>query len=186
MASSYRRSLEDWLSNLDVSADSVIDIGGSQLPVSKRVKSWDVIDYKIADLPNPHVDSPKPDIEVDMNYPNTFDEKYQVVFCLEVFEYIWNPVEAFKTLRRATQDGGTIYVTFPSIYPLHQPIGDDALRYMPAGIQKLAQNAGLVLVSMTPRKLHTNMWQQAISAEGMRAAKGEDHNFSGWICEFRK
>lgn len=186
MSSSYRQELDKWIATLEVSADSVLDIGGSQLPIKKRVKSWDVIDYKIADLPNPHVDSPKPDIEIDMNYPNTFDEKYQVVFCLEVFEYVWNPVEAFKTLHDVTQEGGTIYVSFPSIYPLHQPIEDDALRYMPAGIQKLAQHAGLVVANMTPRRFDTNMWQQTISAEGLRAAKGEDHNFSGWICEFRK
>lgn len=186
MASSYRRTLEEWLANLDVSADSVLDIGGSQLPVNKRVRSWNVIDYKIADLPSPHKDSSKPDIEINMNQKNDTVEQFAVVFCLEVFEYIWNPVQAFKTLHDVTQEGGTIYVSFPSIYPLHQPIEDDALRYMPAGIQKLAQHAGLVVANMTPRRFDTNMWQQTISAEGLRAAKGEDHNFSGWICEFRK
>lgn len=186
MSSSYRDTLNAWLSKLEVSADSVLDIGGSQEKVSKRVKSWNVIDYKIADLPTPHVGSPLPDIEVDMNRKASFDQEYDVVFCLEVFEYIWDPATAFRNLATATKFGGTIYATFMSQYPLHQPVEDDALRYMPAGIKKLAQHSNLVVADMIPRRFETDAFYKFFSAERMRAAKNEDLNFSGWIVEFRK
>lgn len=187
MSSSYRLELDKWISNLEVKAYRVLDVGGSQLPAKGRTKSWDVGEYKIADLANPHVDSPKPDIELDLNYYHgTSEETYDYIFCLEVFDYIWNPGFAFLTLYTLLAPGGTLWVTFPSIYPLHQPIEDDALRYMPGGIKKLAEHSGLKIVQMIPRRFETLGWDHTIRAERMRAAKHQDHNFSGWIVEFTK
>ena len=191
MSSSYRNSLNNWLANLDVKVDRVLDIGGSQLPLPKRVKSWDVKEYLIADLPNPHKDSPKPDIEMDLNefyklsdlIPN---RDFDMIFCLEVFDYIWNPAQAIDNIMCLMKKGGTAWVTFVSIYPLHQPVEDDALRYMPGGIRKLAESVGLEIVQMIPRRFETNHWEQTYRAERMRAAKHEDHNFAGWIVEMRK
>jgi SAM-dependent methyltransferase len=186
MSSSYRNSLNEWLSSLDVSANRVLDIGGSQEKVKDRVKSWDVKEYLIADLPNPHKDSPKPDIEMDLNKPFNGLDKYDLVFCLEVFDYIYDPLTAFKNISKILEIGGTAWVSFPSIYPLHQPVEDDALRYMPGGIQKLANASDLELVQMIKRRPETNLWERFYRTERMRAAKHEDHNFTGFIVEFRK
>lgn len=189
MSSSYRLSLNNWLANLDVKADRVLDIGGSQLTMPKRVKSWDVGEYQIADLPEPHEDSPKPDIELDMNMtPMMADDfgEYDLIFCLEVFDYVFNPVDAFRRINSLLKDGATAWVTFPSIYPLHQPVEDDALRYMPGGIKKLAAAVGLTIEEMIPRRFETDAWDRTIRAERLRAAKHEDHNFSGWIVRFTK
>jgi len=191
MSSSYRLELNKWLSQLEVKADRVLDIGGSQEQMPPRVKSWDVKEYIIADLPNPHKDSSKPDIELDLNF-DEYDElishvgKYDLVFCLEVFDYVYDPMVAFKTIQTLLKQGCTAWVTFPSIYPLHQPVEDDALRYMPGGIRKLAEAVGLTVVQMIPRRFESSGWDNTIRAERMRAAKHEDHNFSGWIVEFRK
>lgn len=188
MGSSYRNSLDQWLRELEVKADSVLDIGGSQLPVKGRTKSWDVKKYLIADLSDPHVDSPKPDIELDLNSTEMPEDygQYDLVFCLEVFEYVYNPWAAFRTLAGVMKKGATAWVSFPSFYPLHQPIDDDALRYMPAGIVKLANAHYLKLEEMIKRRPETNALQQFFSAERLRAAKGEDHAFTGFICRFTK
>lgn len=191
MSSSYRLTLENWLKELDVKADSVLDIGGSQLPIKGRTRSWDVKDYKIADLPNPHVGSPKPDYELDLNLPYSkeFREgciKFDVVLCLEVFEYVWNPRNALEYVEMLLKEKSTAWVTFPTFYPLHQPIEDDCLRYMPAGIRKLAEAVGLEIVQIIPRRPETNALLQYFGAERLRAAKGEDHMFMGFIVEFRK
>jgi hypothetical protein len=186
MSSSYRQELNKWLSRLDVKTDRVLDIGGSQEALSPRVKSWDVGEYLIADLPSPHKDSPKPDIEMDLNKSFGNLQHYDMIFCLEVFEYVYDPLTAMKTISTLLSTKGTAWVTFPSVYPMHQPIEDDALRYMPGGINKLAEAVGLTIVQMIPRRFETGAWNQTISAEGLRAAKGEDHNFSGWIVEFKK
>jgi SAM-dependent methyltransferase len=187
MSSSYRNSLNKWLSQLEVKADRVLDIGGSQEQMPGRVKSWDVEEYQIADLPEPHKDSPKPEVELDLNVGGCgLENDIDLVFCLEVMEYVWNPYMAFEEIARVLKPGGTAWVSFPSFYPLHQPVEDDALRYMPGGIRKLAKAAGLTVVQMIPRRPETNLLQQFYSAERLRAAKGEDHAVLGWIVEFTK
>lgn len=187
MSSSYRNTLNAWLSSLDVVASKVLDIGGSQESLSGRVRSWKVDEYLVADLPNPHKDSPKPDIEMDLNVTKPFAlEDYDLIFCLEVFEYVYDPVNAMKLIASQLTPGGTAWVTFPSVYPLHQPIEDDALRYMPAGIEKLAARARLNIIEMIPRRPETTAWQNFISAERLRAAKNIDHAFLGYIVRFEK
>lgn len=191
MSSSYRIELDKWLKTLEIKADSVLDIGGSQVSLKPRVKSWDVKKLLIADLPEPHEDSPKPDIEMDINEsmlknPEAYKEQFDMVFCLEVFDYVWNPSFAMINIWTLLKEGGTAWVTFPSFYPLHQPVEDDALRYMPAGIAKLADYASLTIEQMIKRRPETNMLQQTWSAERMRAAKHEDHSFTGFIVELKK
>lgn len=191
MSSSYRNSLNEWLAQLEVNADRVLDIGGSQEKLPPRVKSWNVKEYLIADLPEPHKDSPKPDIEMDLNVSMlknlaAYQRQFDMVFCLEVFDYVWNPSFAMINMWTLMKEESTAWVTFPSVYPLHQPVEDDALRYMPGGIKKLADYASLEIVQMIPRRFETNLWDQTIRAERTRAAKHEDHNFQGWIVEMRK
>lgn len=186
MSSSYRLELDKWLSQLDVKADRVLDIGGSQLPIKGRTKSWDVKEYLIADLPEPHVGSPKPDIEVDMNQGWASLQTFDLIFCLEVFDYIWSPSIAVQNIANSLSNNGIAWVTFPSFYPLHQPIEDDALRYMPGAIKKLVQASGLKIVEMVPRRAETDMLTRTWSAERMRAAKNEDHNITGWIVCLQK
>lgn len=190
MSSSYRLELNKWLANLNVKADRVLDIGGSQEPVKGRTKSWDVKDYLVADLPEPHKDSPKPDIELDLNIssPELYkrENMFDMVFCLEVFDYVYDPSRAFDNISWCMKKGGKAWISFPSIYPLHQPVEDDALRYMPGGIKKLADSVGLKVEEIIYRRPETNGWQQFYTAERMRAAKHEDHNFTGFIVELKK
>ncbi len=139
MSSSYRIELDNWLSQLDVTASRVLDIGGSQLPVKGRTKSWNVKEYLIADLPEPHVGSPKPDIELDMNYQRSAEgDQFDLIFCLEVFDYVFDPIASMGNLSTYLKPNGTAWVTFPSFYPSHNPIEDDALRYMERQCYKAA------------------------------------------------
>lgn len=190
MSSSYRLELDKWISQLDVRAGRVLDIGGSQLPAKGRTKSWEVGTYLIADLAEPHIDSPQPDIVLDLNTwaVNSLEHMsgFDLIFCLEVFDYVYDPMTAFQAVEYYLKPGGRAWVTFPSVYPLHQPVQDDALRYMPGGIEKLAKHSGLTILQMIKRKPETDAWGNFYRAERMRAAKHEDHNFTGLIVEFTK
>jgi len=186
MGSSYREELNKWLSELNIKADKLLDIGGSQVSLKPRVRSWDVKELLIADLPDPHEDSPKPDVELDLNVKQKTFQVVDMIFCLEVFDYIYDPMTAMQNISNMLEEGGTAWVSFPSFYPLHQPVGDDALRYMPAGIVKLAEQSGLSVEQMIKRRPETNLFESFFRAERMRAAKHEDHNFTGFICEFSK
>lgn len=188
MSSSYRLELDRWLAQLDVKADRVLDIGGAQLPVKGRTKSWDVGEYVIADLPEPHAGSPEPDEIVNLNIPYSYQlgGGHDLVFCLEVFDYIYDPRTALKNIEFYLGSDATAWVTFPAFYPHHQPIEDDALRYMEGGIRKLAAAVGLEIVQMIKRRPETNLLDAFYRAERMRAAKHYDHAITGWIVEMKK
>ena len=190
MSSSYRMELDKWLKGLDVKAKTVLDIGGSQLPVRGRTKSWDVWQYFIADLPNPHKDSPKPDIEFNLEKQDWGYEygelKADLVFCLEVFDYIVLPDCALANLKDMVTTNGAIWATFPFLYPTHQPIEDEGLRYTENSIYRLADMVGLKVTEMIRRRPETNAIENLWRSERMRAAKGYDHNVTGWIVKMEK
>jgi SAM-dependent methyltransferase len=126
-----RNQLEAWLKNLSIEADSVADVGGRKLPVKSRVGSWKVQRYDILDLP-----------EYDLNQVWGVAETYTVVFCLEVFEYLYNPLQAMKNLFQLLKPNGVLYASFHFIYPHHGPRECDFLRYTQWGVDKLLGEAG--------------------------------------------
>lgn len=194
VASSYRITLENYLAEVDVKADLVIGVGDSQNHTKGRTRSWDVKEYIIADIPQPHKDSPAPDLVLDLNYGyggvnkdvHGYAGMADVIFCLEVFDYVYNPLNATILLQNLLKRGGRLIVSYPTIYPHHQPIEDDALRYMEGGIRKLADRAKLKIVDIAPRRPESILFDQFIRAERMRAAKHFDHNVTGYIVEYTK
>jgi SAM-dependent methyltransferase len=167
MSSSYRLELDKFLSNLVVNADVVLDIGGSQLPLPKRVSSFRADQYIIADLP---------ELEFQAN----------LVVCLEVFDYVWDPATAFLNIARHMKPNGQAIISFPFMYPTHQPIEDDALRYTEGGIKKLADHAGLRITKIVARRPETQAVEFLWRSERMRAARHYDHNVTGWIVMLEK
>ena len=182
MSSIYREQLEAWLKGLDVKSQSVLDIGGSQLPVKDRVASWDVDDYKILDLEIPHKGN-SPDIVCDLNINTNLSFTYfNIAFCLEVMEYIWNPLEALNNIKRLLWHGGILYITFPFVYPHHNPKGQDSLRYTRWGAEKLLNEAGFKVEEIIPRMASgglANFYQ----TQRMRPCDGINHDEVGYIIK---
>lgn len=194
MSSTYRARLEDWLSQQDVKAEWLLDIGGSQQSLPKRVKSWQVKHYLIADLPNPHEKNNNVDIEFDLNrygktqqglisYKGMFDK----VFCLEVFEYIYNPLFAMQSLMDFVKPGGSVIISAPFYYPVHEPVENDYLRYTEAGLIKIASEVGLQHKITYNRLANSNALEQVNAIEKLKASKNfNNHNNLGFIMEFVK
>jgi len=180
MSSYTRQQLESWLKTIDVSG-KVIDIGGSQNPIKGRTKSWDVDDYKILDLEEPHECKQKPDYTADLNYD--FVEEYpnvvvdagdsDIAFCLEVSEYWWNPVQALKNIALLLKQGGVLYISFHFVYPVHNPIIYDYIRYTENGVMKMLIKAGFDIETITPREMTDGQagWDMFVVEEKMRPAK---------------
>jgi len=194
MSSIYRESLEKWLRELDISSEWAIDVGGAQQSLPKRVKSWDVKNYLIADLPNPHRANEKIDIEIDLNKCNRTNKSLMNykgmadrVFCFEVFEYIYNPMFAMESLSFMLKKGGKLYLSAPFYYPVHEPIEDDCLRYTEQGLKKLAELNKLQHIKTDYRLANGNGLLQAISDNRLKASKAhQNHNVLGFIMEFEK
>lgn len=181
----YRDQLEIWLKQLHIKAKSVIDIGGAANPVSKRVASWDVENYVILDNGLEEMKQ-KPDIFKDINQRINPGVQYDVAFCLEVFEYVWNPVVAMQNVYDFVKRGGYAFISFPTIYPFHQPEEFDCLRYMKPGIEKLLDHAGFERWNITPRRATAGHEYLAsfYQSEGMHPVRGSQQVYDiGYMIE---
>jgi SAM-dependent methyltransferase len=173
MSSYHRIQTEDWLKTIDVKADRVLDIGGSQLPIKGRTKSWDVKEYKILDLYEPHECNVNPDMLIDINEDmylnqNEKDKLFDVAFCIEVSEYFYNPMKAFKNINSLLVSGGILYITFPFVYGCHKPSGKDFLRYTPIGAEELLRKTGFKILEHKYRKTNGNQLGDFYKQEKMK------------------
>lgn len=175
MSSTYRKALEEYLSGLEIRAERVLDVGGAQLPVKDRVKHWDVKDYAIVDLPMPHEGDVGAHVPFDLN--SAADPHLQpadVVFCLEVMEYIWDPAMAVSNLARMMKKDGELHISFPYFYPPHEPYERDYMRYTLAGAKKLIAEAGLETVELVERPCLGNGMMEVIEDNALRPSKRMD------------
>lgn len=174
--SKTRDQLEGYLKKLDIKADAVLDVGGSQRPVNARINTWNVKDYVVFDLPQPHETVLAPKITGDLNKPCSFFPLFDVVFCLEVFDYIYDPMTAARNLADATKQGGTLYVSFPFVYPVHNPMEDDTLRYTEFGAKKILELSGFKVEDIFYRTADPEVIMELYHHEGMRAARNYKHH----------
>lgn len=186
MSSFYRQQLETYLSCLDIDAESVLDIGGAANPVKGRVRKWNVKRYDIADNEQEEKAKGVGDIFVmDLNYPTIIGKKYDIVFCLETMEYVFDPVQATQNIATLTRDGGVAYITFPFLYPHHNPVDTDYLRYTRVGVEKLLDVAGFSKSEIEPRtQMGEKRIQEWYTSEKMHAAKGwPGHDWIGFVVK---
>lgn len=150
MPSNIRRQLETWLKTIDVKCDSCLDVGGVVLPVKSRTKSWNVSDYKILDSCSSKRGTTT-DYMGDINYPIDELPQFDVVFCLEVMEYIWNPAMALHNISNFLKPNGILYISFHLFFPHHHPSDIDYLRYTRRGIERLLKETGFKVEEIIPR-----------------------------------
>lgn len=236
--SKTRKQVEDWLKTIENVKGNVLDIGGSQNPIIKRLNNTSLFidDYKILDLENPHECEEKPKIIWDLNESLIVDVEYDacpicgasawdnpfacsdncqfnggeldgcgdayhsvvrtekrfkypvlkdyfdIAFCIEVSEYLYNPLQALQNINNFLKSGGLLYISFNFIYPVHNPVKYDYLRYTPNGAIKLLQEAGFKIEEVVPR---FGKWN--IKMDDMRPAKKYDkHNWVGCCICARK
>lgn len=189
MSSVSRIQLEEWLKTIDVEGD-VIDIGGSQNPVEKRTKSWNVSKYQILDFEIPHECKKKPDMICDIQSESHWSEEFDVAFCLEVAEYWHDPMTAFKEINKLLKQEGVLYISFHWLYGLHNPKGEDCLRYTKNAIEKLAKNTGFAIGSIETKEITNRgvlLLEDFYRGEGMRLDfNNHDLFHEGYLCKFRK
>lgn len=208
MSSFSRVQLEAYLKGLDVKAKTVLDIGGAQAPIKGRTHSWEVEDYVILDngegeikegvefvkgdiqdfaklLLEPSLASVsgKRLLEYNPNGDSVFIEnrkikQFEAVFCLEVSEYLINPIAAMNSLRELVAPKGMLIMSFQFLYPLHPPTGKDYLRYTRYGVLKLLESHGFKVEEYVPRLLkNKELWNTLMAEEGYRFDRSVDPAF---------
>lgn len=182
MSSYYRQKLEDYLKTQSVVGGKVLDVGGSQLPINKRLKVFEPDECTILDIGN---FGTKPDITGDLNKKGNWlvddFKKFDTAFCLEVFEYVYDPIIALHNIVFFLKEDGVLYITFPFLYPIHPPSGTDFLRYTKYGAIKLLQESGFKIVAYIPRKIkHESEWLDLLNLEKYRHDRNESREV---LCE---
>lgn len=176
----YREQLEEWLKTIKIEG-SVIDIGGMANPVRDRLKKCKCDDYCIFDTVEGS------DIVADLNDNFSRDFGYDYAFCLEVFEYIYNPVQAIKNINKLLKKKGILYISFPFIYPHHNPIESDYLRYTRRGIEKLMEIGGFEIKKIIPRATKVASLLSFFKNERMKYCSSyKGHEEVGYIVKAKK
>src|SRR3972149_5316817 len=151
----YRDQLETWLKTINIKAERVLDLGGAANPVTNRLGSFEANEYVCFD--NGKEEAKVQYINFDINESLSklgYDEKsfkFDCIFCLEVFEYVWNPVQAIQNIWEMLVNDSVAYISFPTQYPWHQPKDIDFLRYTKAGITKLINLHPFEIKELIPR-----------------------------------
>ncbi len=178
MPSTYRIQLEEYLKTLHLGEmGRVLDVGGIDMPIMPRLGSAEYKEYKILDIDE------KADYKWDLNNETYMkdifgnEKQWDTIFCLEVFEYIYNPVLAIENLINWTKYGGNIYITFPFQYPKHNPIAIDYLRYTDTWIKKIFQEVYMcreVEIIPRPATFGKDMLRGYWSMERLHPAKNTE------------
>ena len=192
MPSYSRMQLENWLKTIDVYAQRVLDVGGSQLPINKRVNAFFVEEYKVLDLEKPHEMVKPVDYVMDINrkIPRELKDQlwnqFEIVFCIEVMEYIHNPYQAIQNINRFLKRGGILYISFHFVYPMHNPAHEDCLRYTRFGCMRLLEKNGFEIIHLVPRLTEAGSINALYLTEQMKAAKNINHEETGYLIKAKK
>lgn len=178
----YRNQLEDYLKTLDIASDCVADVAGGSNPARDRVRNMHCRIYHVWDNGLEEQVNP-PDYIQDFNLPieNAECPPYDLVFCLELFEYIYDPRQAIVNLNYLMRPGGKLIVSFPFIYPVHKPTEADTLRYTPAGAVRLLEANGFRVEKVIHRVDRSGKLAEFYKADGMHIAGHS--NTTGVIIE---
>jgi SAM-dependent methyltransferase len=185
----FRQQLNGWLATIDVSAQRVLDAGGGANPVKDKVRSWNVKEYVILDNAL-ETQKTKAHIVADLNLALRPADNpdvacrvgaFDVAFCLEVMEYIWNPVVALANLNLLLRENGRLYISFPFVYPMHDPRGHDYLRYTQEGVDRLLHETGFRVDDIFIRRIkNEKLLADAYAADRMHDRQDQTIGHTGY------
>jgi len=78
------------------------------------------------------------------------DASFDCVICTEVLEHCPEPRNTLAEVSRVLRRGGHVFLTTPSLRPLHE-MPHDYFRFTPSGITQLATSAGLEVRTIRPK-----------------------------------
>lgn len=184
MGSVYKRQLNEWKAQQDVKADVLFDIGGAQDPLKGKTKSWDVNEYLIIDLAEPHVETVKPDITHDMNKPWVGMKQADAIYVLGVYDYVINPNICTDNIRKMLKPDGYAWIEWPLFYGHHEPLMEEGCRYSEGCIYRLVEQAGLKIDEIIRKPAGNEYLVRFMREDGQRLSKNYlYHDTVGFITK---
>lgn len=183
----YKDQLNYFVSQQEVKAKRLYDIGGAQNPIEGRTKTWDVEEYKIIDLEHPHVTLRPADINHDMNKVWHGNQKADVIYMLGVMDYVINPNIAMDNIAKMLTDDGYAWIEWPLFYGHHEPIWDEGCRYSEGCIKRLVKQSNLHIDEIIRKKAGNPFLVEFMRQDGQRLSKNYAyHDTVGFITKVSK
>ena len=177
--SKSREQLVKYLSEIDITDKVVLDAGCG--PKDKWARNF------TKGEPKKYVtlDSNKefnPDLILDLNLlldapdfklgkEGDTSDYFDIVFCLETLEHLWDVKEALENMQMVLQSGGKAYFSTPFINPYHDEV--DYARYTSEWYQKVLTEVGFKDIKIKPRLATEGLPHllQFYKLEGLRMSK---------------
>lgn len=191
--SKSREQINQFLGGINIEGKRVLDVGVQNNPASNYVKGI-AKEYLTTDVDEEWGSDYLFDLNKDFKKSIIKGgKKFDVVFCLEVLEHCWNPVQAIWNLFDLVDEGGVCYISVPFINPIHDKW--DYLRYTPEWFEKVLPMVGFkgFKIHLRRASIGTEDLMRFYQGEGLRMSKirevmGDGHlkNLIGVIVEAGK
>jgi SAM-dependent methyltransferase len=117
----------------------VLDAGAGDAPYREL---FEHVEYVTSDWANsPHEGAARVDVVAAADELPLADESFDAVLLLQVLEHVPAPARVLAELHRVLRPGGTITLTAPLVWELHE-LPYDFYRYTGPGLEHLLANAG--------------------------------------------
>jgi ubiquinone/menaquinone biosynthesis C-methylase UbiE len=146
-----RRSILDFLmraaSELPLGA-RVADVGAGDAPYREL---FEHVDYVTVDWEqSPHEGARVVDVVASADAIPVSDESFDAVLLTQVLEHVPDPVRVLTELHRVLRPGGSMFLTAPLVWELHE-MPFDYFRYTAPGLESLLERAGFERIQVEPR-----------------------------------
>jgi SAM-dependent methyltransferase len=133
----YRYLMADLRKHLATLEGRVVDVGCGMQPY-RHLLGAKVTAYVGVDRKGPFT---APDIEGDAMSLPLPDATFDAALCTQVLEHVTDPLRVLKELSRVLRPGGTLILTCPGTWPLHE-CPHDFFRFTRYGLEHLLAEAG--------------------------------------------
>lgn len=168
--SKSRDQLIEYLKQIDITDKVVLDAGsGSKEHWARNWTKGEPKEYKTLDIDK----SFGVTILGDLNIvpANLYESIFDIIFCLETLEHLWNPLNAIKFIYKILKTDSTAYFSTPLINPYHDTV--DYARYTDEWYEKVLTEVGFKDIEITPRLTTDGLpyLLQFYKVEGLRLSK---------------
>jgi SAM-dependent methyltransferase len=126
-----------------------LDVGCGEMPYRSLLlsESFKISELIGIDRAGERKQTTRPDLEFDGDRIPLPDSTIDSALCTEVLEHCPDPVTLLLEVRRVLKTNGTLMLTIPFLWPLHE-IPHDWARYTPFALSSQLERAGFRVIEM--------------------------------------
>ncbi len=132
-----RKLFLDWLSNISADGLSVLDIGGRVQPyralLGKKCRRYVAVDLRRSPLVN---------VVGQAERLPFAEDKFDLVFCTQVLEYVPDPQAVLDEIHRTLKKGGFLLLSAPAVFPRDSET--EYWRFLPGALKQLLSGFGQI------------------------------------------